>query len=330
MPTDTPPNFEGHPPLPGGAAQSIEPRPDSATIVIPASAPMVQVAAQAAVPSPPTGIGAPSFFLHRPSLLSLAREHAAAYRRAAPYPHIAFDGFFGAELAHAFADALPSPETRGFRRRDYKEQSARLGQLQRTGFVELAPLLRHVLAELSSMAFLDFLGALTQHEGLIPDPHFRGAGLSLTLPGGHLALHADFNRDRVRHLRRVVTVLYYLGRDWRPSDGGALELWDDPPTACAASYLPILDRLVVMDHGDRAWHGHPAPLTCPAGRFRAVLTAYFYVVDVTPELVAAEEAAHSAIWVFPGETTAAEASTPMATEAASANARPKEPPPIDK
>ena len=60
------------------------------------------------------------------------------------------------------------------------------------------------------MAFLDFLGALTGVEGLIADPHFRGAGLSLTLPGGHLALHADFNRDRTRHLERKLTVLYYL------------------------------------------------------------------------------------------------------------------------
>jgi hypothetical protein len=242
-------------------------------------------------------VAGPSFFLHRAPLLTLARQHQEAYRAAAPYPHLAFDGLFGPEIAEALASALPSPETRGFRRRDYKEQSARLGQLQRTGFVDLSPLLRHVLAELSSMAFLDFLGALTQHEGLIADPHFRGAGLSLTLPGGHLALHADFNRDRVRHLRRVVTVLYYLGRDWQEADGGALELWNDGLTACEASYLPVLDRLVVMEHGDRYWHGQPAKVTCPEGRFRAVLTAYFYVVDVNAALLEAEEAAHSAVWV---------------------------------
>jgi hypothetical protein len=270
--------------------------PHSATVRIAEDAPVVQTqrVGASAAPSSPC---APSFFLHRAPLLLLARTHHQAYRKAAPYPHIAFDGLFGQDLAQALAAALPSPEHPGFRRRDYKEQSARLGQLQRTGFVDLSPLLRHVLADFNSMAFLDFLGTLTGHEGLIGDPHFRGAGLSLTLPGGHLALHADFNRDRVRHLRRVVTVLYYLGHDWHDEYGGALELWNDPPTACEASYLPKLDRLVVMDHGDRAWHGHPAPLTCPPDRFRAVLTAYFYVVDTSPELTQAEDAAHSAIWV---------------------------------
>ncbi len=177
-------------------------------------------------------------------------------------------------------------------RRDYREQSARLGQLQRTGFDGVDPALRHLLAELSGMAFLDFLSALTGVEGLIPDAHFRGAGPSLTLPGGHLALHADFNRDRTRHLERKITVLYYLSKDWSPAWGGALELWDEGRTRCDASYLPELDRLIVMAHGDAYWHGHPHPLTCPEGRFRASVSAYYYVAAPSAD----EGQAHGAIW----------------------------------
>ncbi|MDB4941634.1 MAG: hypothetical protein JWP97_1168 [Labilithrix sp.] len=203
-----------------------------------------------------------------------------------------FDGFVGGEHARALARAFPGPEHPGWLRREYKEQAARLNQLQRTGFEGVAPVVRHFLAELQGMAFLDFLGALTGIEGLIGDPHFRGAGLSLTLPGGHLALHADFNRDRTRHLERAVTVLYYLGEDWDPSWGGALELWEEARSSCGASYLPMLDRLVVMAHGDAFWHGQPAPLACPEGRYRAVVSAYYYVA--TPP--AAPPEAHGAIW----------------------------------
>jgi Rps23 Pro-64 3,4-dihydroxylase Tpa1-like proline 4-hydroxylase len=180
-------------------------------------------------------------------------------------------------------------------RRDYQEQAARLGQLQRSGFEGVDPAVRHLLAELSGMAFLDFLAVLTGIEGLIPDPHFRGAGPSLTLPGGHLALHADFNRDRTRHLERRLTVLYYLGKAWEPEWGGALELWDAPRTECQARYLPVLDRLVVMAHGDAYWHGHPSPLACPAGRYRASISAYYYVAAPSAD----EADAHGAIWVKP-------------------------------
>ena len=237
-----------------------------------------------------------SFFFDRRHLRGLAATQRDAYRSAAPYPHAIFDGFLGEELARELADRFPSPEHPGWMRRDYREQSARLGQLQRSGFDGVDPAIRHLLAELSGMAFLDFLSSLTGEAGLIPDAHFRGAGPSLTLPGGHLALHSDFNRDRTRHLERKVTVLYYLSKDWQPEWGGSLELWDEGRTCCVASHLPLLDRLVVMAHGDTYWHGHPAPLACPAGRFRASVAAYYYVAAPSPD----EADAHGAIWADGG------------------------------
>jgi len=237
---------------------------------------------------------APGWFLARQPLKALGRENRESYCSARPYPHAVFDGFLGGERALDLAHRFPGPEHAAWLRRDYREQSARLGQLQRAGFEGVDPALRHWLAELSSMAFLDFLSALTGIEGLIPDPHFRGAGLSLTLPSGHLALHADFNRDRTRHLERKLTVIYYLGNDWQPAWGGALQLWDEPRTRCEASYLPVLDRLIVMAHGDTFWHGHPEPLACPEGRFRAAISAYYYVAAAS----SLEQDSHGAIWAL--------------------------------
>jgi hypothetical protein len=239
-----------------------------------------------------SGLG-PSFFFDRERLRALAVERKEGYQSAPPFPHAVFDGFLGEELSATLARGFPGPDHTGWMRRDYREQSARLGQLQRTAFEGVDGGIRHLLAELSGMAFLDFLGTLTKIDGLIPDAHFRGAGLSLTLPAGHLALHSDFNRDRTRHLERKVTVLYYLNEGWAPEWGGALELWDEPRAHCAASYLPLLDRLIVMNHGDTYWHGHPAALACPEGRYRASVAAYYYVAAPSPD----EADAHGAIWV---------------------------------
>jgi len=47
-----------------------------------------------------------------------------------------------------------------------------------------------------------------------------------------------------------------------------------------------------MAHGDTYWHGHPAPLACPEGRYRASVSAYYYVAAPSPD----EHAAHGAIW----------------------------------
>lgn len=239
-----------------------------------------------------SGVTGPAFFLDRKRLRAIALEKRASYAAARPYPHVVLDDFLGDEISSALEGRFPGPDHPGFVRRDYREQAARLGQLQRSGFEGVDPAVRHFLAELSGMAFLDFVSLLTGIEGLIPDPHFRGAGISLTLPGGHLALHADFNRDRTRHLERKVTVLYYLAKDWDPAWGGALEMWDEARARCEASYLPIRDRLVVMAHGDTYWHGHPTPLACPEGRFRASIAAYYYVAAPSP----GDAEAHGAIW----------------------------------
>lgn len=233
-----------------------------------------------------------AWYFERKELKALGLAARARYGAARPYPHAVFDDFLGQTRASELLEAFPRPEHQGWMRRDYREQSARLGQLQRSGFEGVSRALRHLLTELCGMAFLDFLTALTGIEGLIADPHFRGAGPSLTLPGGHLALHADFNRDRTRHLERKLTVLYYLGADWEPAWGGALELWDAERSRCEASYLPLLDRLIVMTHGDTYWHGHPQALACPPERFRASVAAYYYVGAPSPD----EADSHGAIW----------------------------------
>lgn len=229
----------------------------------------------------------------RKALVALGRKLQPSYRNAAPFPHVVVDGLLGPTRAAALSRAFPSADHPRWKRRDYPEQSARLGQLQRSGFEGVAPELRWLLAELSGMAFLDFLGALTQRRDLIPDPHFTGAGLLATLPGGHLALHADFNRDPARRLGRVVTALYYLPRTWNEAWGGELELWDANLTRCEARIAPLPDRLVVMAHGDKYWHGHPSPLRCPEGHMRAVVAAYYYAA---PASSAADDEAHGAIW----------------------------------
>lgn len=227
----------------------------------------------------------------RPSLVARGRRHAETYRDASPYPHVVIDHLLGDERAEAIARAMPSPAHPAWKRRDYAEQAARLGQLQRSAFESAGAELRWLLAELNGMVFLDFLAELTGKRGLIPDPHFTGAGPIVTLRGGHLALHADFNRDSVRHLDRAVTVLYYAPLAWDEAWGGELELWDRERTRCDARIAPLRDRLVVMDYGEEYWHGHPSPVRCPDENPRVVIAAYYYRARSDDSAHA-----HGAIW----------------------------------
>ena len=233
------------------------------------------------------------WFFDRVALVELGRANAAAYASAQPYPHVVIDGVLGDDVAASVARAVPSPAHAAWKRRDYAEQAGRLSQLQRTGFSDVGAELRLLLSELNGMAFLDFLGALTGRRDLIGDPHFTGAGPILTLPGGHLALHADFNRDSARHLDRAVSILYYAPATWDPAWGGELELWDRARTRCEVTIAPVRDRLVVIAYGEDHWHGHPEPLRCPDEHARVAIAAHYYAARAQP---GDDDGAHGAIW----------------------------------
>src|SRR5258706_14161036 len=137
-------------------------------------------------------VSGPIFYFDRARLRALGASHRDAYRAAKPYAHAVLDELLGDSLSRALAARFPGPAHSGWVRRDYAEQTARLGQLQRTGFEAVDPSVRHFMSELQGMAFLDFLGALTGIDGVIGDPHFRGPVPSAALPGGDLAPHAGF------------------------------------------------------------------------------------------------------------------------------------------
>lgn len=229
----------------------------------------------------------------RAALVALGREHARAYQDAAPYPHVVIDGLLGEARSEALARAIPDPSQPGWKRRDYAEQ-VRLGR--GAGLDGLPPELRGLLDELAGAAFLDFLGALTGRRDLIADPHYTGAGLIVSPPGGHLALHVDFNRDSARKLDRVVSALYYVPRVWDDAWGGELELWDRARTRCEVRIAPRRDRLVIVAFGEDHWHGHPAPLRCPEGELRVVIAAHYFAARAGQ---GDDAGAHGAIWGGP-------------------------------
>jgi len=230
-------------------------------------------------------------FLDRNALVARARVLAPAWASAEPFPHAILDGLFGAEIANGLAAAFPGPSAARWKFRDHPEQR-RYGHLQQTGFADVAPALRHALAELNGQAFLDFLETLTGIRGLIGDPHFIGGGLHLTPPSGFLAVHTDFTGDARRGLRRVLSAIVYLNPSWEESWGGDLELWKPEGTRAEIRIAPLCDRLVVLAQGDSNFHGQPVPLACPPDRFRASLAAYYFVADP-----AAAAKAHGVVWL---------------------------------
>jgi len=193
------------------------------------------------------------------------------YRSAAPFPHIVIEDFLDRDLLRAIAGAYPSLENRAFFDRDQERFKYQIHP-QESG----SGLVRNLLAELNSQAFLGFLRALTGIEGLVADPYFLGGGLHETKRGGHLGVHADFNIHPGMKLERRLNLLIYLNEDWLPEYGGDLELWDRKMARCEIKVAPLIGRALIFNTALDSYHGHPDPLTCPVDRSRRSIATYYY------------------------------------------------------
>src|SRR5688572_10423332 len=164
----------------------------------------------------------------RRSLLPLEKmqalaEATAAYRTAAPFPHAVFDDFFDPVILDRVLGEFPGAQGIDWQRYDDPRFEVKLASRSEQ---QIGLFTRYLIYSLNSSAFLQFLERLTGIQGLVPDPHLWGGGLHQILPGGKLAVHADFNNYPHFKLDRRLNVLVYLNRDWQEEWGGQLELWN--------------------------------------------------------------------------------------------------------
>lgn len=235
------------------------------------------------------------FHFDREQLLTLADSRREAYASASPYPHTFFDDFLPPDVLDEVLAEFPRADEADW----FAFNSPTERKLATKDDSIMGEATRHLLAELNSGPFIDFLERLTGIEGLVPDPHFTGGGLHQIERGGHLKIHADFNRHPHTELERRLNVLIYLNKNWKDEYGGGFELWSRDMSRCEERILPYFNRCVVFSTTSTSFHGHPEPLNCPDGETRKSVALYYYSKDRPAEEAGA---AHNTLFqARPGE-----------------------------
>lgn len=198
------------------------------------------------------------------------------YAGAAPFPHIVLDDFLVHGFAKAISAELEACDIDSWHRDDHSEQVLKRwmndpGRLPATT--------GGVLRYLNSEDACRFFSLLTGIPGLRPDPTYLGGGVHVSMPGGRLGVHADFNLHPDTGLHRRVNALIFLNESWDPSWRGQLQLWSRDLKCPEVSVDPVLNRLVAFTITDDAFHGVPDPIVCPPDRKRFSLALYYYTED---------------------------------------------------
>ncbi len=209
-----------------------------------------------------------------PDFLAPKRVEALreSFMNAKPFKHIVVDGLFSPkllEMVHADFDRLNWSD---WRRYDNSNELKR-GSAPKTWLGHASQLYFNTIY---SGRFVDFIEQVTGIHGLVTDPELFAGGLHDIPTGGKFAMHIDFNQHSVTRLDNRLVFITYLNKDWKPSYGGGLELWDMDEDKFAAEVLPEFGRSILFYQSSKSLHGHPKPVDAPNGRSRRSAAAYFY------------------------------------------------------
>jgi hypothetical protein len=107
--------------------------------------------------------------------------------------------------------------------------------------------------------FVSHISDVTNVRNLIEEETMNWSGLRVMLPNSKQMIHSDARINPVNGLRKEITCLLYLNKEYRKdSHGGCLELWDDSMQNCVHEIEPIDNRLVLFRNNDKSYHGVPA------------------------------------------------------------------------
>ncbi|HQU86345.1 MAG TPA: 2OG-Fe(II) oxygenase [Pyrinomonadaceae bacterium] len=164
-----------------------------------------------------------------------------------PTRFTAIDELLPEEIARKIYAAFPNPDEMrlldSFREKKFTSKSLE----------KFEPLVSDITFAFQDERVIQKVAELTGIEDAKGDPHLYAGGLSAMAKGHFLQPHLDNSHDGEQENYRVLNLLYYITPDWKPENGGNLELWDVEVTK-PVEIPSLFNRLVLMATNDKSYH----------------------------------------------------------------------------
>ena len=161
--------------------------------------------------------------------------------------YCAIDNLLPEDIAHSISEAFPpSAEMRlldSFREKKHTSKS----------LDKFDPLIADITFAFQDERVVQKVAELTGIKDAVGDPHLYAGGISAMSQGHFLNPHLDNSHDGEQRNYRVLNLLYYITPEWKPENGGNLELWDEDVTQ-PVEIPSLFNRLVLMSTNDKSFH----------------------------------------------------------------------------
>lgn len=198
-------------------------------------------------------------------------------RSATPFPSFCVDNFLEEGFAESVLASYPRFDEAAKMGRTFDAVNEKQ-KVQITDSSKFAGPVAELNRALAGPEFCDLVSYVFDIPNILPDDQLIGGGIHQTGPRGLLDVHIDFNYIEERKLHRRLNILVYFNKNWDPSWGGNIELWDKDVKVCHHSYSPVFNRCVVFQTNEISYHGVTA-VKCPEGMSRKSFAAYYYTVE---------------------------------------------------
>lgn len=178
----------------------------------------------------------------------------------------AIDDLLPVDIARKFNESFPPSDKMrlldSFREKKYTSKS----------LDKFDPLIADITFAFQDERVIQKVAEITGIADAVGDPHLYAGGISAMERGHFLNPHIDNSHDSEQKNYRVLNLLYYVTPEWRPENGGNLELWDEDVTR-PVEIPSLFNRLVLMSTNDKAWHS--VNEVKAAGTRRCISNYYF-------------------------------------------------------
>jgi hypothetical protein len=121
-------------------------------------------------------------------LEELVRQYQTTYRLGKPFPHVVIDNFLPTAVTEQLLDELSAMDAFDWQQLNGSLESritgSRIGERKQrpTSQSQRSELTQHLLQQLNSAPFINFLEKLTGTEGLLANPHVESLGVQSLEP----------------------------------------------------------------------------------------------------------------------------------------------------
>lgn len=221
-----------------------------------------------------------SLFHKNPEFLEQTRH---IYSTANHIQHIYGKSFFSAEDTQTILEDWPSIDDS---RWNCLQRMVEFGvgkKLEIAKYEQMPQRIASILQKLQTKEFVESIESITGIPNLKSDLDLYGGGMVYTPSGGFLKVHADFNYYEKLKMYRRINLIVYMNELWPSEWKGNIEFWNEEMTLKVLDYPPYVNTFLLFRVNDKAFHGYPEPIQCPANEGRKSLNFYFYSTEPDSE-----------------------------------------------